>query len=94
MSKEMQGIADPLPWSNDITAYDQANLITYLRLLDAKAAGASDAEICRHILDLDVDVDPDRALRILRDHMKRAEWMTAQGYRHLHHSGQGSSQKR
>jgi hypothetical protein len=79
----MQAIADPLPWSDKITAYDEANFVTYLRLLDAKAAGAPDHEICRTIFDLDVKMDPERASRILRDHLKRATWMTQHGYRHL-----------
>lgn len=31
-------VADDVPWSENITPYDEAHFITYLRLLDAQAA--------------------------------------------------------
>ncbi len=33
-------VADDVPWSEDITPYDEEHLVTYLRLLDADAEGA------------------------------------------------------
>jgi hypothetical protein len=84
-------LSDPLPWSDALTAYDEANLVTYLRLLDAEAAGAPDAEICRVVFDLDIHADRERATRILQDHLKRARWMTERGYVHLLSTDQPSS---
>ena len=74
---------DPLPWSDRITPYDKAHFVTYLRLLDAEAAGTSDDDMCRIILDLDPADNPDEAARVLQDHMRRAKWMTKTGYKAL-----------
>lgn len=76
-------IADEVPWSEKTTKYDEAHFITYLRLLDASAAGASDAEMCRIVLGIDAAKEPDRAKRALESHLRRARWMTEHGYRHL-----------
>lgn len=62
-------IADPPHRSDDITPYDEAHFAIHLGLLDAKAERAPDAEICRLIFSLDLDRDPERAGRILRDHL-------------------------
>jgi hypothetical protein len=76
-------IADEVPWSEKITKYDEAHFVTYLRLLDASVAGASDAEMCRIVLGIDAAKEPDRAKRALESHLRRARWMTEHGYRHL-----------
>ncbi len=76
-------IADDVPWSEKITLYDEAHFVTYLRLLDASAAGACDAEMCRIVLGIDPVKEPDRAKRALDSHLRRARWMTEQGYRQL-----------
>lgn len=74
-------VADPLPWLEEITPYDKAHLATYLRLLDADTSGVPEETICSQILQL--DGDPDRSWRILADHLKRAKWMTTDGYKLL-----------
>jgi hypothetical protein len=76
-------IADPLPWSEEITPYDKIHFVTYLRLLDAKSAGVSDHDICRRIFDLDLSRESEKASRILCDHLRRARWMTETGYKAL-----------
>jgi hypothetical protein len=69
-------IAVEVPWSEHLTAYDCANLGTYLRVLDALDDGASTAEIARIIFDLDPQRDPDAARRIVDSHARRARWLT------------------
>ncbi|MDE2135728.1 MAG: DUF2285 domain-containing protein [Alphaproteobacteria bacterium] len=76
-------IEDEVPWSDKITRYDEAHFVAYLRLLDASAAGASDADMCRFVLGIDAAKEPDRAKRALESHLRRARWMTEHGYRHL-----------
>jgi hypothetical protein len=74
-------IAEQVPWSDHVTAYDRAHFITYLRLLDGVILGASEDELCRSILDL--DPDSAGAKRTLKSHLNRARWMAATGYRDL-----------
>ena len=81
MLQQPSRIADPLPWSDEITPYDKAHLTIYLRLLDAEAAGVPPDRICMDILEL--NGDPERGRRILADHLKRARWMTTDGYKLL-----------
>jgi hypothetical protein len=76
-------LRDPLPWSDKITSYDEAHFVTYLRLLDAEAAGTSNDEMCRVILELDPVGEPEKARRVLKDHLRRAKWMTNTGYKVL-----------
>ncbi|HVB18369.1 MAG TPA: DUF2285 domain-containing protein [Stellaceae bacterium] len=76
-------IADDVPWSDTITAYDEAHFVVYLRLLDASADGASDEEMARIVLGIDPRREPERARRALESHLRRARWMTETGYRHL-----------
>lgn len=76
-------IADEVPWSDRVTAYDEAHFVVYLRLLDASAAGASEAELSRIVLGIDPVREPQRAQRALGSHLKRARWMTETGYRDL-----------
>jgi hypothetical protein len=66
-----------------ITAYDLANKVLYLRLLDAAAEGANWRDVARIVLGLDPDRDPDQARRIHDSHLARARWMTEAGYRDL-----------
>lgn len=82
-SDPSSAIADDVPWSEKITLYDETHFVAYLRLLDASAAGASDAEMCRLVLGIDPVKEPDRAKRALESHLRRARWMTEHGYRHL-----------
>jgi len=76
-------IADEAPWSDRVTAYDEAHFVVYVRLLDARADGASDEEMCRIVLGIDPAKEPARAYKALRSHLDRAVWMTETGYRDL-----------
>jgi hypothetical protein len=76
-------ISDEVPWSDGLTAYDESHLIVYVRLLDALAEGASQAEMARIILGIDPAKEPARAHKAVSSHLKRAQWMTESGYRHL-----------
>jgi hypothetical protein len=76
-------IADDVPWSDRLTAYDQSHLTVYLRLLDAEADAATSEEMSRIILGIDPDREPERARQVLEKHLKRARWMTEVGYRRL-----------
>jgi hypothetical protein len=75
--------ADLAPSSKRLTAYDKGHLITYLRLLDADAAGLDWAETSHVILRIDPNRDPNRARRAYDSHLKRFRWMTEFGYRYL-----------
>lgn len=76
-------IADEVPWSDQVTSYDERHLVVYLRLLDARAAGASVDDMSRIVLGIDPRKEPARAKKALESHMRRAQWMTEQGYQHL-----------
>jgi hypothetical protein len=78
-----QTIADEVPWSELLTAYDQAHLVVYLRLLDASADGASQDEMADVILGINPGKEPSRAARAVESHLRRARWMMQVGYRHL-----------
>lgn len=80
-------VSDTAPTSNALTSYDEQHLITYLRLLDAEAAGADWREVARIVLHIDAEGDPDRAKRVWASHLARARWMTENGYRHLLRGG-------
>lgn len=85
MSKQTDDatIADEAPWSNELTSYDEAHLLTYLRLLDASSEGASTGEMAEIILGIDPATEPERAERAVASHLRRARWMTEAGYQHL-----------
>lgn len=76
-------IVDEAPWSEELTAYDEAHFVTYIRLLDAETEGADWREAARIILRRDPDVELDQARRCWVSHLKRAKWMTERGYRQL-----------
>ena len=76
-------IADEVPWSEHVTAYDERHFIVYVRLLDACAASATDEEMSRVVLGIDPVKEPERARRALDSHLCRARWMTEHGYRDL-----------
>jgi hypothetical protein len=76
-------VADTVPRSDDITPYDEMHFVTYLRLLDASAAGAGWREVARIILRRDSASDPERTRRCWDAHLARAQWMTTRGYRNL-----------
>jgi hypothetical protein len=83
MTKEEQGVATDVPSVDAITPYDEAHFEMYVRILDANAAGADLGEIAVTILGIDPKIEPERAIRAARSHLRRARWMTTHGYRHL-----------
>lgn len=66
-----------------LTAYDEAHLCDYLRLLDAADEGADWREVVTIIFGIDPDREPDRARIVHRSHLARARWMTEVGYAYL-----------
>jgi hypothetical protein len=76
-------IANEVPWSDHVTAYDREHFTVYLRLLDAAADGASADDMSRIVLGIDPTNEPARAKQVLDSHLRRARWMTEHGYRHL-----------
>jgi hypothetical protein len=82
-------IADEAPWSDEITPYDEAHFVTYIRLLDAEADGADWREVARIVLKCDPNGALEDARRCWESHLKRAKWMTEHGYRYLLEETQG-----
>ncbi len=74
---------DHAPDVPQLTGYDEAHLVTYLRLLDADADGADWRDAATSILCVDVAADPIRAKSMHESHLARARWMTEVGYAHL-----------
>ncbi len=72
-----------VPWAETITPYDEAHFVTYLRILDANHSGADLSEIAAVILGIDPLREPEKAIRAASSHLRRAQWMTTQGYRQL-----------
>jgi hypothetical protein len=83
MTGEEQIIATEAPTIDAITPYDEAHFESYIRILDARAAGASLEELAATILGIDPKLEPERALTAARSHLSRAQWMTTHGYKHL-----------
>lgn len=78
-------VADVAPSVPTLTAYDHEHLVTYLRLLDAE--GADWREVARIVLHIDTRREPDRARRAFESHLRRARWMTENGYKKLLRGG-------
>ncbi|KAA5601758.1 DNA -binding domain-containing protein [Blastochloris sulfoviridis] len=76
-------VAETAPTSTQVTDYDRTHTVTYLRLLDAAADGASWEEVARIVLQIDPMLEPDRARRTFDTHLARARWLSDQGYRGL-----------
>ncbi len=76
-------VDDEAPFASDLTGYDEDHLVTYLRLLDAEAAGADWTEVARIVLHRDPAADEVRTRRCWETHIVRAQWMTMHGYRRL-----------
>ena len=81
MSDPKPPVADAPPWSDGLTAYDRAHLTLYARLLDAERASASLSEVASLLFGIDAAAEPERAARVRDSHLRRARWMTDQGYR-------------
>jgi len=80
---ETQPVLDTAPTENGVTDYDRLHLVTYLRLLDATAAGVDPNQIVRDVLQIDPEREPERARRAYETHLARARWMSREGYRYL-----------
>lgn len=76
-------IADEVPWSDGLTAYDKEHFTTYMQLLDASADDAPEEEMAHVILGIDPAREPERARKALRSHLDRANWMVTTGYKDL-----------
>ncbi|MFB9984579.1 DNA -binding domain-containing protein [Mesorhizobium newzealandense] len=74
-------VIDEVPWSDSLTAYDREHFTIYMRLLDASADNASKEEMAQVILGLDPVCEPERALKSLDSHLRRANWMVRTGYK-------------
>jgi hypothetical protein len=80
-------VADTAPTESGLTVYDEEHIITYLRLLDADAAGADWRRVARIVVHIDPVHEPSRARHAFDSHLARAKWMTEHGYRHLLRGG-------
>ena len=78
---------DLAPTATVLTSYDERHLVTYLRLLDAEAAGADWREVAETVLKVDPAKESERAHRMWESHLRRARWMTEHGYRFLLQGG-------
>ena len=67
------------PTADALTPYDEAHFAIYLSLLHASAEGTSEAEMCRNILGIDLEAEPDRARSMLQSHLDRAHWLSTSG---------------
>ncbi|WP_421950822.1 DNA -binding domain-containing protein [Pelagibacterium sp.] len=76
-------IQDEVPWSDNLTDYDNEHFTIYMRLLDASADDASEEEMAEAILGIDPANEPERAQKALRSHLDRANWMVTTGYKEL-----------
>jgi hypothetical protein len=71
---------DQPPAGTALTAYDEAHLKLYVRLLDADAEKADWREVVEILFGLDAEAEPERAQRIYDSHLDRAKWMTKSGF--------------
>lgn len=76
-------VDDLAPIEPDVTLYDEAHFVTYLRLLDAETDGADWEEVARIVLHRDPAIEQDRAKACWESHLARAQWMTKTGYRRI-----------
>ncbi|MAS14647.1 MAG: DUF2285 domain-containing protein [Nitratireductor sp.] len=76
-------VEDEAPTGPDITIYDEEHFVTYLRLLDADAEGASWTEVAQIVLHRDPASDVVGTRRCWESHLARARWMTKIGYRRI-----------
>lgn len=74
-------LVERAPSAKRLTAYDEAHLITYLRLLDANASGERGTGLLQIVLDDNPALSQLQAGRAVASHLKRALWISATGYR-------------
>ncbi len=83
MGRTTPEFMDAPPPGPELTAYDHAHLVLYLRLLDAARDGADWREVVQVLFALDPAQDPERCRQVYEAHLARAQWMTQHGYREL-----------
>jgi len=71
------------PESEIVTAYDRRCFKLYIILLDADAAGVEWLDTYKGIFENYEENNKSRAYRHYHAHLKRAKWMTANGYLQL-----------
>ena len=76
-------VDDLAPLEPDVTLYDEAHFVTYLRLLDAESDGADWTEVARVVLHRDPVLDLNLTKACWESHLARAQWMTKIGYRRI-----------
>ena len=76
-------VDDLAPMEPDVTLYDEAHFVTYLRLLDAETDGADWAEVAMIVLHRDPVMDSNLTKACWESHLARAQWMTKIGYRRI-----------
>lgn len=76
-------VDDLAPMEPDVTPYDEAHFVTYLRLLDAETDGADWTEVSRIVLHRDPVAQLVRTRACWESHLTRALWMTKIGYRRI-----------
>jgi len=76
-------VNDLAPMEPDVTLYDEAHFVTYLRLLDAETDGADWTEVARIVLHRDPVAVQVRTRACWESHLARAQWMTKIGYRRI-----------
>ncbi|MCK6103658.1 DUF2285 domain-containing protein [Brevundimonas sp. EYE_349] len=76
-------VDDLAPVEPDVTRYDEAHFVTYLRLLDAETDGADWTEVARIVLHRDPAAETGRTRTCWESHLARAQWMTKIGYRRI-----------
>ena len=86
-------VADLAPTDSVLTVYDEEHIVTYLRMLDADAEGADWREVAKIVLHLDPAHDEDRAHRAWESHLKRARWLTENGYCQLWRGESGGGER-
>ncbi|WP_431014534.1 DUF2285 domain-containing protein [Bradyrhizobium pachyrhizi] len=72
---DQPGVANEPPFESELTAYDEAHVVTYWRMLDADAEGADWREVSRIVLGVDPEREPDRARQVYDSHLARARWI-------------------
>ncbi len=83
MGQSTPDFLDAPPESAQLTDYDHAHLVLYLRVLDAARERADWREIAQVLFGLDPSQDPKRCHNVHDAHLARAQWMTQHGYREM-----------
>ena len=80
---QKQEVRDEAPTLNTLTGYDVEHRTLYLRLLDAQRDRVHWEDVARILLNIDPNREPQRARRVLEQHLVRAHWMLKNGFGHL-----------